>query len=281
MKLVRLGEPGRERAAVIDGAARFLALPDNMGDITGAFWGSGGVERAQDLLNADALREVEVSRLGPPIAPPGKILCIGLNYRDHAIETNSPIPSEPVVFMKAPNCIVGPNDTVLIPRGSSKTDWEVELGIVIGVQARYLASPEDAWTSIAGYVMANDVSERAFQIERGGQWDKGKSCETFCPLGPWVLTKDEVPDPQNLSLRLSVNGDVRQDGTTAEMIFSVDYIVWYLSQFMVLEPGDLVITGTPPGVSLGHDDVPFLKPGDMLELSITGLGTQRNHLAQA
>ena len=232
-------------------------------------------------LDADSLKEVEVTRLGPPIARPGKILCIGLNYRDHAIETNSPIPTEPVVFMKAPNCIVGPNDAVLIPRGSSKTDWEVELGVVIGAEARYLASPDDAWASIAGYVMANDVSERAFQIERGGQWDKGKSCETFCPLGPWVATKDEVPDPQNLSLRLSVNGEVRQNGTTAEMIFGVDYIVWYLSQFLVLEPGDLVITGTPPACRSGHDDVPFLTAGDVLELSITGLGTQRNRLAQA
>lgn len=281
MRFVRVGEPGRERPGVIDGAGRFLILPEETGDIDGAFWTSGGVGRAQGQLDTDSLQEVEVSRLGPPIARPGKILCIGLNYRDHAIETNSPIPTEPVVFMKAPNCVVGPNDTVLIPRGSSKTDWEVELGIVIGAQARYLASPDDAWASIAGYVMANDVSERAFQIERGGQWDKGKSCETFCPLGPWVATKDEVPDPQNLSLRLSVNGDVRQNGTTAEMIFGVDYIVWYLSQFLVLEPGDLVITGTPPGVSLGHDDVPFLKAGDVLELSITGLGTQRNHLAQA
>ena len=281
MRFIRVGEPGRERPGVIDGAGRFLILPEEIGDIDGAFWTSGGVGRAQDQLDTDSLQEVEVTRLGPPIARPGKILCIGLNYRDHAIETNSPIPTEPVVFMKAPNCVVGPNDTVLIPRGSSKTDWEVELGIVIGAQARYLASPDDAWASIAGYVMANDVSERAFQIERGGQWDKGKSCETFCPLGPWVATKDEVPDPQNLSLRLSVNGDVRQNGTTAEMIFGVDYIVWYLSQFLVLEPGDLVITGTPPGVSLGHDDVPFLKAGDVLELSITGLGTQRNHLAQA
>ncbi len=281
MRIVRVGEPGAERPAVVDGAGRFLALPHETGDIDGAFWDSGGIERAQDQLDTESLKEVEVTRLGPPIAPPGKILCIGLNYRDHAIETNSPIPSEPVVFMKAPNCVVGPNDTVLIPRGSSKTDWEVELGIVIGAQARYLASPDDAWSAIAGYVMANDVSERAFQIERGGQWDKGKSCETFCPLGPWVATKDEVPDPQSLSLRLSVNGDVRQNGTTAEMIFGVDYIVWYLSQFLVLEAGDLVITGTPPGVSLGHDDVPFLKAGDVLELSITGLGTQRNRLAQA
>jgi 2-keto-4-pentenoate hydratase/2-oxohepta-3-ene-1,7-dioic acid hydratase in catechol pathway len=275
MRFVRVGEPGRERPAVVDGAGRFLALPHEMGDIDGAFWHSGGIERAQDHLDAGSLTEVEVTRLGAPIAAPGKILCIGLNYRDHAIETNSPIPTEPVVFMKAPNCVVGPNDTVLIPRGSSKTDWEVELGIVIGAQARYLASAEDAWSSIAGYVMANDVSERAFQIERGGQWDKGKSCETFNPLGPWLTTSDEALDHTDLALRLSVNDEVVQEGNTSQMRFGVAALIHYISQFMVLEPGDLINTGTPPGTGLGMDPPRYLRAGDVMEASIAGLGTQR------
>ncbi|HEY1824371.1 MAG TPA: fumarylacetoacetate hydrolase family protein [Acidimicrobiales bacterium] len=281
MKLLRIGEPGGERPAVMDATGRIWLLPEDIGDIDAAFFASGGVERARTLLESRTLSEAVVTRFGAPLAAPGKIICIGLNYRDHALETNSPIPTEPVVFMKAPSCVVGPNDQVLIPRGSQKTDWEVELGVVIGVRARYLESPSDAPGVIAGYVLANDVSERSFQIERGGQWDKGKSCETFCPLGPWIATKDEVLDAQNLSLRLSVNGVVRQDGTTSQMIFDVDYVIWYLSQFLVLEAGDLVITGTPPGVSLGHDDVPFLKAGDVMELSITGLGTHRSELVQA
>jgi 2-keto-4-pentenoate hydratase/2-oxohepta-3-ene-1,7-dioic acid hydratase in catechol pathway len=183
--------------------------------------------------------------------------------------------------MKAPNCVVGPNDQILVPRGSLKTDWEVELGVVIGARARYLDSVVDAAEVIAGYCVSHDVSEREYQLERGGQWDKGKSCETFNPLGPWLVTPDDVPTPQALELHLSVNGVTRQDGTTSDMIFDVPYIVWYLSQFMVLEPGDLINTGTPKGVSLGHDDVPYLRAGDIVEVSIDGLGAQRGVLGQA
>ncbi len=190
-------------------------------------------------------------RLGPPIARPGKIVCIGLNYRDHAEETKIPIPAEPVIFLKDPRTIVGPYDVVLIPRGSVKTDWEVELGVVIGRTARYLESPDAAPDHVAGYTVSHDVSEREFQLERGGQWDKGKSCETFNPLGPWLVTADDVPDPQALRMRLHVNGVLRQDGTTANMIFSVRFLIWYVSQFMVLYPGDLLNTGTPAGVALG------------------------------
>jgi 2-keto-4-pentenoate hydratase/2-oxohepta-3-ene-1,7-dioic acid hydratase in catechol pathway len=183
--------------------------------------------------------------------------------------------------MKAPNCVVGPNDGILIPRGSTKTDWEVELGVVIGARARYLPSPDAALAYVGGYCISHDVSEREFQMERGGQWDKGKCCETFNPLGPWLVTPDEIENPQDLGLHLSVNGVTRQGGSTRDMIFDVAYLIWYVSQFMVLEPGDLINTGTPAGVSLGHDDVPFLKAGDVVDLSIDGLGTQKSVLAQA
>ena len=215
------------------------------------------------------------------ISRPEKVICVGLNYRDHAIETGSAIPKESILFMKAPNCVVGPNDEILVPRNSTQTDWEVELGVIIGKRARYLASPDESRDVIAGYCLSHDVSEREFQLERGGQWDKGKSCETFNPLGPWLVTADEIDDPQNLGLRLSVNGITRQNGSTSDMIFDVNYIVWYISHFMVLEPGDLINTGTPAGVSLGHDDVPFLAKGDVVELSIDGLGSQRSLIGQA
>jgi 2-keto-4-pentenoate hydratase/2-oxohepta-3-ene-1,7-dioic acid hydratase in catechol pathway len=208
-------------------------------------------------------------------------VCIGLNYSDHAAETGAATPTEPIVFMKGPDTVVGPNDTVLIPRRSVKTDYEVELGIVIGKPARYLDSPADAAGVIAGYALANDVSEREFQTERGGQWDKGKSCETFNPLGPWLVTADEVPDPQTLGLRTWVNGQLRQDGNTKNMIFGVYHVVWYLSQFMVLEPGDLVNTGTPAGVGFGANDFPFLRAGDVVEMEIDGLGRARQEMSQA
>lgn len=218
---------------------------------------------------------------GPPIAKPEKVICIGLNYRDRANETGSANPDEPIASMKAPNCVVGPNDQILVLRGSTKTDWEVELGVVIGKQSRYLESPDEASDVIAGYCISHDVSEREFQLERGGQWDKRKSCETFNPLGPWLVSADEINDPQNLGMSLKVNGVSRQDGSTSDMIFDVNYMVWYLSQFMVLEPGDLINTGTPAGVSSGHDDVPFLREGDVMELSIDGLGSQRSVIGQA
>jgi 2-keto-4-pentenoate hydratase/2-oxohepta-3-ene-1,7-dioic acid hydratase in catechol pathway len=283
MRLVRVGEPGSERAAVLGADGSIRRLPSSLGDIAAGFWTDGRADATRRLLDADELNEVIEGpvRYGPPIAKPEKVVCIGLNYRDHAKESGAAIPTEPIVFMKAPNCVVGPNDEVLVPRGSVKTDWEVELGVVIGARARYLDSPAAAASVIAGYCVSHDVSEREFQLERGGQWDKGKCCETFNPLGPWLVTADEVANPQALGLRLSVNGVSRQNGTTAEMVFGVHYLVWYLSQFMVLEPGDLINTGTPAGVSLGHDDVPFLKVGDVVELEIDGLGAQRSPIGQA
>lgn len=283
MKIIRTGEVGSERVAVVQADGTVRVLPESFGDIDARFWGDGRVEEIRTFLATNSAVEIvnPSVRRGSPIAKPEKIICIGLNYRDHANETGATIPTEPIIFMKAPNCVIGPHDEILVPRGSTKTDWEVELGVVIGTRARYLPSPEKALSYIGGYCISHDVSEREFQMERGGQWDKGKSCETFNPLGPWLVTPDEIDDPQNLGLRLSVNGVTRQDGSTSDMIFDVAYLVWYVSQFMVLEPGDLINTGTPAGVSLGHDDVPFLKAGDVVELSIDGLGSQRSVLAQA
>jgi 2-keto-4-pentenoate hydratase/2-oxohepta-3-ene-1,7-dioic acid hydratase in catechol pathway len=220
-------------------------------------------------------------RLGAPIARPGKVVCIGLNYSDHAAETGQEPPPRPVMFMKDPATVVGPHDDVLIPRGSAKTDWEVELGVVIGATARYLDSPADGLAAVAGYAISHDVSERAFQLELSPQWDIGKSCETFNPLGPWLVTADEVPAPQALGLRLSVNGRKRQDGSTANMIFDVGYLIWYLSQYLVLEPGDLVNTGTPAGVALGLPDHPYLRDGDRVHLEIDGLGQAEQRFVAA
>ncbi|MDE3029015.1 MAG: fumarylacetoacetate hydrolase family protein, partial [Paracoccaceae bacterium] len=216
----------------------------------------------------------EDARIGPCVGRVGKFLCIGLNYADHAAETGAPIPKEPILFMKATSAICGPNDDVLIPRGSEKTDWEVELGVVIGARAKYV-SEADAMAHVAGYCVVNDVSERAFQTERGGQWTKGKSCDTFGPIGPWLVTRDEVADPQNLKLKLSVNGVMRQDGSTQTMIFGVAHLVSYLSQFMTLEPGDVITTGTPPGVGMGMKPQVYLRAGDVVELEVEGLGRQR------
>jgi 2-keto-4-pentenoate hydratase/2-oxohepta-3-ene-1,7-dioic acid hydratase in catechol pathway len=220
-------------------------------------------------------------RLHAPVLRPPKILGIGLNYADHAKESGAPIPTEPIVFMKATNTLVGPNDDVLIPRDSTKTDWEVELGIVIGSTCRYLESDEAALAAVAGYLVSHDVSEREFQLERGGQWDKGKSCETFNPAGPWLVTADAVPDPGALDLWLDVNGERRQAGNTRTLIFGVAEVIRYLSRFMVLEPGDIINTGTPPGVALGRPDKPYLRPGDVVELGIEGLGTQRQRFVAA
>ncbi|MDH2427714.1 fumarylacetoacetate hydrolase family protein [Sphaerisporangium sp. TRM90804] len=288
MKLLRVGPPGHERPAVLDGAGNPRDLRGLLGqgaDLDGAFLASERVARVRDALLADELPLLEAAggtpRLGAPIARPGKIVCIGLNYRDHAEETGAPLPTEPIVFMKAPNTVVGPDDQVLIPRGSVKTDWEVELAVVIGRTARYLESEEEALACVAGYAVANDVSEREFQLERGGQWDKGKSCETFNPLGPWLVTADEVPDPQDLGLRLWVNGEARQNGSTKDMVFGVAEIVRYLSRFMVLEPGDVINTGTPAGVALGMPGQPYLREGDVVELEIDGLGRQRQVVGQA
>lgn len=283
MKLLRVGPPGEERPAVRTEDGRLLDLSSVTSDIDGAFLASGGVDRARAQLAAGDLPELDPEglRIGAPLARPGKIVCVGLNYRDHAAETGLAIPERPVVFMKDPGTVIGPYDEVLIPRGSVKTDWEVELAVVIGRRARYLDGPEAARDVIAGYAISHDVSEREFQLEYSPQWDLGKSCETFNPLGPWLVTADEVGDPQDLALRLSVNGVKRQEGHTSDMIFPVDHIVSYLSQYMVLEPGDVINTGTPAGVALGLPGSPYLRPGDRAELSVDCLGSQRQTFGQA
>ena len=284
MKLLRVGPAGAERPALLDREGVLRDLSGLVADIDGALLADATALAAVAAAEADgSLPELDASlRVGPPLARIGKIICIGLNYHDHAAETGAQPPAEPVVFMKAPDTVVGPYDTVLVPRGSEKTDWEVELAVVIGRELRYAASQEEALAAVAGYAIAHDVSERAFQIERGGQWDKGKNCETFNPLGPWLVTADEVADPQALSLKLWVNGEVKQDGSTARQIFPVGEVVRYLSQFMALYPGDVINTGTPAGVALGQPDPkPYLRPGDVVELSISGLGTQRQEFKPA
>jgi 2-keto-4-pentenoate hydratase/2-oxohepta-3-ene-1,7-dioic acid hydratase in catechol pathway len=284
MNFARLGDAGSEIPVLqIDGAS--YDLRPITADIDGAFLERGGFALAGEAHAAGSLpllEGAEVLRIGAPVARPIKIVCIGLNYRDHAEETNAQIPAEPVVFMKDPSTLVGPNDEVLVPRLSVKTDWEVELAVVVGSTARYLDSPADAPAHIAGYALSHDVSEREFQIERGGQWDKGKSCETFNPFGPVLVDPADVPDPQALGMRLWVNDILRQDGTTANMIFGVNHIVWYLSQFMVLRPGDIINTGTPAGVALGQPEPkPYLRGGDVVVLEIDGLGRARQELRQA
>ncbi|KUJ63980.1 2-hydroxyhepta-2,4-diene-1,7-dioate isomerase [Streptomyces albus subsp. albus] len=283
MKLLRLGAPGSERPAVLADDGRTYDLTGLTRDIDGPFLAADGVDRVRAALRAGTLPALasEGLRVGAPVARPGKVVCVGLNYRDHAAETGAPVPERPVVFMKDPGTVVGPYDTVLVPRGSEKTDWEVELAVVIGRRARYLDGPDDAVNVIAGFAVSHDVSERVFQLELSSQWDLGKSCETFNPLGPWLVTADEVPDPQALGLRLSVNGVPRQNGTSKDMIFPVAHIVWYLSQYMVLEPGDVINTGTPAGVALGLPDTPYLRAGDMVELEIDGLGRQRQTFEKA
>ncbi|MEV6510133.1 fumarylacetoacetate hydrolase family protein [Streptomyces sp. NPDC051642] len=283
MRFLRVGPAGSERPVVLDSDGTARDLSPLTADIDGAFLAEGGVERVRAALAEDVLPRTDIAdrRVGAPVARPGKVVCIGLNYVDHAAETATPPPAEPVVFMKAANTVVGPDDTVLVPRTSEKTDYEIELAVVIGRTARYLDSPEAADDVVAGYAIADDVSERAFQHERGGQWDKGKSCETFNPLGPWLVTPDEAGDPQGLAMRLWVNGELRQDGHTKNMIFGVRHIVWYLSQFMVLDPGDVISTGTPAGVAFGANDFPYLVAGDVVEVEIDRLGRQRHVLGQA
>jgi 2-keto-4-pentenoate hydratase/2-oxohepta-3-ene-1,7-dioic acid hydratase in catechol pathway len=283
MKLLRLGAPDEEFPAVIGDDGRTFSLTGLTHDIDGDVLASGGIDRVREAVAAGNLPVIDVEglRVGAPIARPGKVVCIGLNYRDHAEETGAAIPPRPVVFMKDPACVVGPYDGVLIPRGSVKTDWEVELAVVIGQEARYLAGPQETAACIAGYAISNDVSEREFQLEYSAQWDLGKSCETFNPLGPWLATADEVGDPQALGLRLAVNGVQCQDGNTKNMIFDVAHLVWYLSQYMVLRPGDVINTGTPAGVALGLPGTPYLRAGDTVELSIDGLGSQRQTFSNA
>jgi len=273
MKLVRYGRAGQEKPGVIDAEGKLRDLSRVIKDIDSTTIGNLA---ALKKVNPARLKPVPGRpRLGPPIAGSPKFIAIGLNYSDHAAETNSPIPAEPIIFTKQNNCICGPNDNVIQPKGSTKLDWEVELAFVIGRTARYVAE-KDALRHVAGYMVCNDVSERAFQIERGGQWTKGKSADTFGPIGPWLVTADEVKDPQALRLWLDVNGTRMQDGTTGTMIFGVATILSYVSQFMTLMPGDIVTTGTPPGVGMGKKPSPvFLKPGDVMRLGIDGLGEQQ------
>jgi 2-keto-4-pentenoate hydratase/2-oxohepta-3-ene-1,7-dioic acid hydratase in catechol pathway len=283
VKLLRYGPLGAERPAVLAADGRVVDVGDIVGDFDQAFFASGGIDRLRSALDGDAASGIDLDgqRLGAPIAKPYNVLCIGLNYADHAAETGAALPEEPVVFNKAPNAVVGPNDDVLLPPDSTHTDWEVELAVVIGATGRYLPDEQAARACIAGYTIANDVSERHHQRDRGGQWVKGKSAETFNPLGPWLVTPDEAGDVGNLPMRLDVNGERMQDSSTASMIFGVDYLVWYLSQFLVLEPGDLINTGTPAGVGLGKRPPRFLAEGDVVELSIEGLGTQRQNVRRA
>jgi len=285
MYLMRIGPSGSERPVVRIDDTRYIDVADVVSDFDEAFFGSDGLTGLRDIVGervaAGQTREFAAERIGSPIARPHQILCIGLNYSDHAAETGLPVPSEPILFTKSPNALVGPNDDIRIPRGSTKLDWEVELGVLIGKRTSYLDSVADARAAIAGFVVVNDVSERAFQIERGGQWSKGKSAETFNPAGPWLVTPDEIDDVLDLRMWLDVNGVRRQDGSTSTMIFDPYVIVHYLSQFLVLEPGDLINTGTPPGVGMGFQPQVWLQAGDVMELGIEGLGQQRQTVVPA
>ena len=280
MKLVRYGAPGREKPGMIDAQGKIRDLSKIVPNIAGEVLSPKGLAKLRKL-NPDKLPLVHGKpRIGPCVGKVGNFIGIGLNYFEHAAEQGLQLPKEPVVFNKAPSCICGPDDDTVIPKGSAKLDWEVELGIVIGSRARYLAK-DKALDAVAGYCLANDVSERMFQIERAGQWTKGKSCETFGPLGPWLVTRDEIEDPQNLAMWLNVNGEKRQHGNTSTMIFDCRHIVWACSQYFVMEPGDVIVTGTPAGVGLGMKPEPkFLQAGDVVTLGIEGLGVQRQKIVK-
>ena len=280
MKLLRVGNPGEEEPAILDGDGTIRSLEGVVDDIAGDVLSDAGLDRLRGL-DVSSLPVVDAAtRIGPCVGDVGKFICVGLNYSDHAAETGMAIPAEPILFFKATTAICGPNDDVLIPRNSEKTDWEVELGVVIGKTARYV-SEADAMDHVAGYCVINDVSERAFQIERGGQWVKGKSADTFGPMGPWLVTRDEVADPQALAMWLEVDGHRYQDGSSATMIFGVCHLVHYISQFMTLAPGDIISTGTPPGVGMGQKPQVYLKKGQVMRLGIEGLGEQRQTVGQA
>ncbi|MFJ9829461.1 fumarylacetoacetate hydrolase family protein [Streptomyces sp. NPDC101160] len=285
MKLLRVGPAGAERPALLDQDGTLRDLSALVDDIDGGLLSDGAaLDRIRAALGAGVLPALDPAglRIGAPVARIGKVVCIGLNYHGHAAETGQATPAEPVVFLKAADTVVGPDDTVLVPRGSTRTDWEVELAVVIGRTARYLETDEEALASVAGYAVAHDVSEREFQLERGGTWDKGKNCETFNPLGPWLVTADEVPDPQALGLKLWVNGELKQDGHTSDQIFPVAQVVRYVSRFMTLYPGDIINTGTPAGVAMGQPEPkPYLRAGDVVELEVEGLGRQRQELKDA
>jgi len=278
MKLVRLGPVGQEKPGVLVDDDTFVDLTDEVGDFNEAFFGSGKLAQLDKVVaervTAGKTESVNGRRFGAPFARPHQILCIGLNYSDHAAESGSKVPDEPILFTKSPNTLVGPNDDIQIPRGSVKTDWEIELGIVIGRHCSYLSDEAEALGSIAGYVLVNDVSEREWQIERSGQWSKGKSAPTFNPAGPFLVTPDEVGDASNLDMTLDIDGVRRQTGNTSKMVFGPAFLVHYLSQFLALEPGDLINTGTPPGVGLGMKPPTYLTGGETLTLSISKLGTQ-------
>jgi 2-keto-4-pentenoate hydratase/2-oxohepta-3-ene-1,7-dioic acid hydratase in catechol pathway len=279
MKLMRVGAPGAEKPAILAADGTIRDLSAHVADIGGAAIGPEGLAKIA-AVDPSSLPVVSAdTRIGACVAGTGKFICIGLNYSDHAAETGATVPPEPIIFMKATSAIVGPNDNVLIPRGSQKTDWEVELAVIIGKTAKYV-SEDEALDYVAGYAVSDDVSERAFQTERSGQWTKGKSCDTFGPIGPWLVTKDEIPDPQNLGMWLTVNGQKMQDGSTKTMVYGVKHLVSYLSQFMSLHPGDVISTGTPPGVGMGLKPPRYLKDGDVVELGIEGLGTQKQTFVQ-
>jgi len=273
MKLMRVGEAGSEKPALLDADGKIRDLSGHVADIGGEAITPAGLAKIA-AIDPKSLPEIAPGRIGACVAGTGKFICIGLNYSDHAAETGATVPPEPIIFMKATSAIVGPNDDVIIPRGSEKTDWEVELGVVIGKTAKYVTEAE-ALDYVAGYCVSNDVSERAFQTERSGQWTKGKSCDTFGPIGPWLVTKDEIPQPQNLGMWLTVNGQKMQNGSSKTMVYGVAFLVSYLSQFMSLHPGDVISTGTPPGVGMGLKPPRYLKAGDVVELGIEGLGTQK------
>jgi 2-keto-4-pentenoate hydratase/2-oxohepta-3-ene-1,7-dioic acid hydratase in catechol pathway len=274
MKLVRWGAAGAEKPGLIDAAGAVRDLSGIIGDLDATALSDAGLARLKALDPAGLPRVADGVRLGPPVAFISKIICVGLNYADHAAESNLPVPTEPVLFLKAPSSLTGPNDPVTIPRGSVKTDWEVELGVVIGKRASYVEEAA-ALEHVAGYCIVNDVSEREYQLERGGQWDKGKGCDSFSPVGPWLVTRDEIADPQGLDMWLDVNGKRFQTGNTKTMVFGVAHLVSYISQFMTLLPGDVISTGTPPGVGLGQKPPLYLKPGDVMRLGIAGLGEQQ------
>jgi 2-keto-4-pentenoate hydratase/2-oxohepta-3-ene-1,7-dioic acid hydratase in catechol pathway len=281
VKLLRYGPKGREKPGILDKDGKIRDLSAHVPDIAGTALLPDSLKKLAALNPAELPLASGDLRIGPCVGKIGKFVCIGLNYADHAAETGAPIPKEPIIFMKATSAVIGPNDEVEIPRGSKKTDWEVELGVVIGKAAKYV--PENAAMDyVAGYCVINDVSEREFQIERGGQWDKGKGCDTFGPTGPWLVTKDEVPDPQNLAMWLEVDGKRYQNGSTKTMIFNVPKLVSYLSHFMSLQPGDVISTGTPPGVGMGQKPEPiYLKAGQTMRLGIAGLGEQQQRLVEA
>jgi 2-keto-4-pentenoate hydratase/2-oxohepta-3-ene-1,7-dioic acid hydratase in catechol pathway len=277
MRLVRFGERGFEKPGLVGPDGRIRDLSQHIHELSAQALGAASLDRLRKLAS-DTLPLADAGvRVGPCVAGVGKIICIGLNYSDHAAESGMQVPPEPVIFFKATTAISGPFDDVMLPRGSEKSDWEVELGVVIGARASYVTEAE-AMKHVAGYCIVNDLSERAFQLERSGQWVKGKSCDTFAPIGPWLVTCDDVPNPNELRMTLDVNGKRRQDGSTATMVFRVPFLVSYLSEFMTLEPGDIISTGTPPGVGLGQKPPVFLREGDVMELAIEGLGQQRQRV---